>query len=569
MVDQQIKLYQQKLSRNTHLIMGGFLTCFFLLIGTQQYMNSLKSDYDSLINISGRQRMLSQKLAYLKTINSKPVEFKTSLNLFKFSHERLNESASHEIKLFYQNQVNPIFNKYISIITSPETSHEIIFTDSQKVLKILNEAVTLFEKESNTYEQWSNIFNMALSIIGFILLAILYFKILLPQKESMLHGLKGYYYEKQKADESSRIKSAFIANMTHELRTPMNGVIGFSQLLKETQLNPEQESYLGNLDKASHALLEIINDILDFSKLESGNIVINSVNVNHQEITHEIVSILHPIAIQKNIEIKYIIDENLPSYVLIDPLRLKQILINLINNAIKFTKEGNVTLHIKEQGDFILFEVSDTGIGIPPEQVNLIFQEFQQIENTYVKTQEGTGLGLSLVKKFVDLMDGYIEVDSEVGKGSKFSVFLPLIRGEEPKNKAVIKEGELNIKVEKILVVEDNKMNQLVIGSLLKKLEVPYEFADNGKEAVKICKNNTFDLILMDISMPILNGFDATKAIRKFDEKTPIICLSANVFSNDREKAIYAGMNDFLEKPIKKEKLVHYLNKYLSKKEKP
>ena len=179
---------------------------------------------------------------------------------------------------------------------------------------------------------------MALSIIGFILLAILYFKILLPQKESMLHGLKGYYYEKQKADESSRIKSAFIANMTHELRTPMNGVIGFSQLLKETQLNPEQESYLGNLDKASHALLEIINDILDFSKLESGNIVINSVNVNHQEITHEIVSILHPIAIQKNIEIKYIIDENF--VITPEAKALNDIRDNLMENFYRLKENG-------------------------------------------------------------------------------------------------------------------------------------------------------------------------------------------------------------------------------------
>jgi len=535
------------------------------MIGTQEYFRLKNQDYDSLINISGRQRILSQKIALLKILNNP--KLKKNLDLFESSQFFLYSTASAHIKKYYDKELTKAFIDYISLINIQTSKKEIILKESELILGKLNRAVQLFENESNYHEKqlfYSNIFFVFIITVSII---IIYFKLLNKQRLKIINYLTSYSSEKQKAIEASNAKTLFLANMSHELRTPLNGVINLGISLKETNLNEKQIHYVNTIINAGKVLSNIINDILDFSKLESSNISTVKQNLSVPELVFEVESLLLPKAIEKKLSFKYENDPSTPEYIISDPLRLKQILINLINNAIKFTKSGGVIIKSFSKNDRIIFEIIDTGIGIKDEDIKSIFDNFTQVENTYVKSQEGTGLGLSITKKIVMAFGGSISVDSQFEKGTTVRVELPLIIGSKIINKDLPSEPTpikaLPISLQKILVAEDNKINQIVIKDLLTKLKLNFDIANNGLEAIDLFKTNQYDLILMDISMPLMNGFDTTAAIREINKNVPIFCLSANVFEDDKKKALENGMNEFLKKPINREEFILLLNKYL------
>jgi len=567
MVLQNIENYAKKLKHQSLLILAAFALILALLITENIYLNAKTSDFDELINISGRQRMLSQKLAYLKTAELAPDEFEIALSLILMSQNEIETRANDEIKNYIKNSVTPIFDQYIETLRNKAPDRNLIYWQSQQTLEKLNRVVLLFEKESNYHQTLRGFINLALVFITIFLLITLYFVILKPQREDIVKHLRGYLRAKVEIEESLKTKSIFLANMTHELRTPLNGIIGMADFLAETPLNSEQKNYLNYLTKASESLLKIINDILDFSKSETGKMTLHPANTKLEAVINEVISLLNPKAIAKELNLEVNIAPELPTNIIIDPLRLKQVLMNLLNNGIKFTRAGYVKLDIYKQDNNIKFVISDSGIGIEKENLARIFDEFNQVENTYIKSQEGTGLGLSLVKSFVQLMQGEITVESNVNKGTVFYLTIPLEPAQQTlKETAKEKENlELRYIPEKVLVVEDNRVNQVVITTFLKKLGIPYELAADGQRAVDMAHENFYDLILMDISMPIMSGFEATEKIREFNTDIAIFCLSANIFGEDKERAFKSGMNEFLEKPLRKADFILKINRYFDR----
>lgn len=516
---------------------------------------------------------------------------------------------------------------------------------------------------------------------------------------------------KEAAEKAVSIKSNFLANMSHEIRTPMNGVLGFLQLLKETETTPEQEEFIEDAQKSSEMLLQIINDILDFSKIEADKLKIDEISFDLHSIIDDITVMTASLAQSKNLEVNSLICSDVPQYMIGDPIRVKQILNNIVNNAIKFTNNGEVTIcvsQIEETPDssIINFDIKDTGIGIEKEKLDLIFEEFSQADGSTTRKFGGTGLGLSITKKLVNLMNGKIRVESQFGKGSTFTVTLPLkkdadvakgnyiellndlkilvidsnltnlkiidyylsrakcvvykanskeevtkIIDSEDKNISVViidekMENEANGEISsiiktsekfknvpiilctslshladftktkgkgffeciakpikkndlimaiakaiynpendgerifpsqntiyedfnkdsKILVVEDNEINLKLIQRILHNHGLSCDMITNGRDAIEAFKVKDYDLILMDCQMPILSGYEATKAIRKIEngqKHTPIVAMTANVFAKDEEKCYETGMDEYISKPIKIDYLLNIIGKYL------
>ncbi|MBF0100009.1 MAG: response regulator [Desulfobacterales bacterium] len=369
------------------------------------------------------------------------------------------------------------------------------------------------------------------------------------------------------AETANQSKSAFLANMSHEIRTPMNAIIGSSKILLEMNNTDEHKKFLNIINSAGHTLLTIINDILDLSKIEAGKIHIEHKDVSLTEVFNEVRYILYPIALSKNIEL--IFEKFDVPVIKSDSIRLKQILLNLGNNAVKFTSRGVVSIgiFIEEETDThvtLCFTVEDTGIGIPQDKMDQLFQPFSQVSRVKVG---GTGLGLTISKKLVELMGGTIHLKSVEGKGSIFWFIIPFEKGSiTPLNESTQhadKEDYFQYNL-KILIVEDNKFNQEIIKNILKKHQLT--IIENGKEAVHILENNSFDVILMDIQMPEMDGFTTTKFIRDrtskvIDHDIPIIAMTAYAMQEDRDLCLASGMNGYVSKPISQERLNNELKR--------
>ncbi|MCW8930761.1 MAG: ATP-binding protein [Gammaproteobacteria bacterium] len=382
---------------------------------------------------------------------------------------------------------------------------------------------------------------------------------------------------KKQAEEATQTKSDFLANMSHEIRTPMNAIIGLNHLNKNTVQTQEQEDYTNKIDTAATSLLGIINDILDFSKIEAGKMTIESIPFKLSSILMDIEVMILPKLNEKNLKWSVIQEGETSDILLGDPLRLKQILINLTNNAAKFTAKGKVSLlaRIKEKHNnsaTLQFSIQDTGIGLSNVQLKNIFASFIQADTSTTRKYGGTGLGLAISKQLTELMGGKIWVESEVDAGSTFHFTINVgitntQAFDDYNNLNGLEKEDLESIVDcKILLVEDNKVNQLVAKKILQNAGLIVDIANHGQEAINKLKEQNYDAVLMDIQMPIMGGLEATELIRQQHQfkSLPIIAMTANAMSGDRDKCLIAGMNDYTTKPINPEELLNMLSKWIN-----
>lgn len=402
------------------------------------------------------------------------------------------------------------------------------------------------------------------------------------QNEILAENNEQLLEAKNSAEALSKAKSEFLSNMTHEIRTPLNAIIGISNLLQDENPTAAQFEHIDTLLFSANNLMVIINDILDYSKIGAGKVKFEKIEFNLQRIMNGIYKTLLPSAQKKNIELKSVIGEGVPQILIGDPTRLSQILINLVSNAIKFTAKGNVTYSIFlkekiEKNVVLTFSITDTGIGIAEEKQKLIFDSFSQANTSTTRIYGGTGLGLAITKQLLELQGSQIQLKSKINEGSTFFFDLILPVGEQNKqeqmhaaklqlhNKKTHQQGFE--KSSKILLVDDNNINIVIAKRFLNKWNLEVDVAKNGKEAVDKVKVQDYGLIFMDINMPEMDGYEATRIIRSFKgdkyQRLPIVALTASVFDALKYQAVEAGMNDYLSKPFKPQQLYDMVDKHM------
>jgi signal transduction histidine kinase/CheY-like chemotaxis protein len=397
--------------------------------------------------------------------------------------------------------------------------------------------------------------------------------LVLPVIYAIYRSYRLYLERLETERRQSELKSQFLANMSHEIRTPMNGVIGMVTLLLDTQLNSEQREYTETIRTSAVALLAIINDILDFSKMEAGMFDVDVADIELAAVISGATDIMSGYARGRGLLFNTRVEEGMPRMIRGDPGRIRQILLNLCGNAVKFTAKGEIGIRVKlAKDERILFEVSDTGIGISAEDSARLFKPFTQVDNSDKRKFGGTGLGLSISKRLVELMGGEMGVRSEVGVGSTFWFWIPLVISREQAPAAPMAAVALpqpqtpstETPRGRILIVEDNAVNQLVAVKLVQKLGYKTDSARNGQEALEFFSATDYFLILMDCQMPVMDGIDATREIRKRESgrRTPIVALTARAMKEDEANCLAAGMDSFLAKPIDSVKLAEIVAKW-------
>jgi CheY-like chemotaxis protein/two-component sensor histidine kinase len=355
------------------------------------------------------------------------------------------------------------------------------------------------------------------------------------------------------------------------LRTPLNAINGITHLLLEEKPKKSQLNYLASLQFSGNYLATFINEILEINKIESNKIELESISFHLKELLENIQSSLNKFALTNNNEFNLEFDDNIPNYLIGDPTKLSQVFLNLINNALKFTHDGTVTIvanliKIKDDKAKINFQIIDTGIGIPQDKLELVFENFSQGSVEINRKYGGTGLGLTIVKKLVKVLGGKIKLVSEEGKGSTFSFSLPFKIAEslEEATEKVTNYDEEQFRSKKILLVEDNKINQMITKKMLENKGIVCIIIDNGEDTVKLMHNHEYDLVLMDVHLPGINGTEATKQIREFDNTVPIIALTAISLDENRETLLSYGMNDVITKPFIPEEFYTIISKYIA-----
>ncbi len=423
-----------------------------------------------------------------------------------------------------------------------------------------------------SYIQNSNPEILIVTTMSIMVLLIMYFTIENPD----IKMLQQVEVEKERADQANSAKSDFLSSMSHEIRTPLNAIVGFSKALEEEpNLSQEGHEEVKDIITASENLLEIVNGILDISKIEAEKLEIVNVEYKPRKIFDELISLTKSRIGEKPIHFTAKYDESMPAILYGDHTRMKQIILNLLTNAAKYTKEGTVNFSIssikKDDVCRLVISVEDTGIGIKQENINKLFNKFERFDQEKNITIEGTGLGLAITKKLVELMNGKIVVQSVYGQGSKFTVAIDqrIISMELPQEieELTMEDAKVTIAGKRVLIVDDNKINLKVVERLLRTFKLNIDLVDSGFLAIeKLQQGNTYDLILMDDMMPRMSGVETMKKIKTFPNfTTPMIALTANALTGMKEKYISEGFDDYLAKPIEKEKLEKAIKKYLSK----
>ncbi|CAM5221402.1 response regulator [Alishewanella longhuensis] len=414
----------------------------------------------------------------------------------------------------------------------------------------------------NTYHQYSEQERTLLAVFAQMLVNI----------KARIRSIALLSAAKEKAEQASKVKSDFVANMSHELRTPLNAIMGFAELLAFSELNETQSSYLEKITQSSDLLLNLINDILDFSKVEAGKLRLQPEPANLLVISTQLNNLFSHAAQDKGLTFTIELDPMLPESLYLDPLRLTQILTNLLSNAIKFTEQGEVKLSIgyfgqRQNAHVLRFQVKDTGIGIEATQLSSLCQAFTQADTSITRRYGGTGLGLAITSKLLEQMQSQLDVLSQPGMGSNFSfeIVVPSVTTTvHPVSKATLVVTTQDLSAKRILVAEDNSTNRLVISKMLGKIGVQVVLAEDGAQAVAKAKEQHIDLVLMDLHMPVMDGFAATRLLKAQYPKLPVIALSAAVLDTDKAQAKAAGVDTHLAKPISLNALTMTLQQWLS-----
>lgn len=388
----------------------------------------------------------------------------------------------------------------------------------------------------------------------FVVFQLIYFSYVNARVNSTAH------FKKQKAIDASDAKSQFLSTMSHEIRTPLNAVIGLSHILGDNNPRRDQVQNIEALNYSGKILLNLLNNVLDFSKMQSTNIELDNIPIDLLDAIKQIKKVHEASCLQKGITMVLDIDDDIP-FVWLDIVRFNQVINNLVTNAIKFTEKGSVTLRIRKtkqnkENIELLTEIIDTGIGIPKDKQESIWEVFSQASSATNRLYGGTGLGLPIVKSIIKSMGSEIKIDSEIDKGSRFYFNLNIKLASEKELQKTNHKKNHDFKGKKVLLVEDNDINVLVGKQILEKANLKVEVAEDGLSAVRIVKEKQFDVILMDIQMPIMDGYKASKEIRKFNKYIPIFALSASVFMQKKDKMIESGMNGFIFKPFEPQDLL-------------
>lgn len=434
------------------------------------------------------------------------------------------------------------------------------FKESERLKELIQ------QKNEDKQQEKASKFSKLISILAIALISILSLLSLSLYKNNIIRTQSNLMLKeknkeleiaKEKAETASNARSEFLSTVSHELRTPLNAINGITHLLLEEKPKKSQMNYLSSLKFSGDYLTKFINEILEINKIDSNKLEIEYINFNLKQLLANIQNSLKELASVNNNKFNLEIDAAIPDYLIGDPTKLSQIMMNLINNALKFTKNGSVSViakldSLEEKNATLYFEVIDTGIGIPADKLQSVFDSFSQGSIEINRKYGGTGLGLTIVKKLIKILGGRINLKSIVGKGSTFSFTLQFEKGTEAikKQEKIKTYDDSLLKNKKILLVEDNKINQMITEKMLRNKGILCETIDNGEDAIEKAKNNIYDLILMDVHLPGINGTIATKEIRKFDTKTPVIALTAISLDENREILLSFGMNDVITKPF-------------------
>lgn len=450
------------------------------------------------------------------------------------------------------------------------------FKESERLKEVAQANIVAKQQES------ANKFSKLISILAIALISILSLLSLSLYKNNIIRTQSNLLLEeknrelilaKEKAEKASNARAEFLSTVSHELRTPLNAINGIAHLLLEENPKKTQMNYLESLKYSGNYLTTFINDILEINKIDSNKIELETINFNLKQLLENIQNSLKELASDNNNKFNIEIDQEIPNNLIGDPTKLSQIILNLINNALKFTQNGNVDViaklvsleHEEQKEAIISFEVMDTGIGIAEDKLETVFDSFSQGSVEINRKYGGTGLGLTIVKKLVNLLGGKIKLESVIDKGTSFSFELLFKVGDvvlQIEQKPTIYDNS-SLLNKKILIVEDNKINQMVSKKMLENKGIQCEIIDNGEEAIEIARNNEFDMILMDVHLPGINGTIAAKKIRKFDSKTPIIALTAISLNENRENLMSYGMTDVITKPFVPEDFYAVIAKYM------
>ena len=484
------------------------------------------------------------------------------------------------------NQSQMYLEKYVTIVDSLGNYYNHSLTEStfdkiqfDKQLKTIEQL-----DRDKKIQQRSLRFNKLISILSIALISILSLlslslyknnKIRISTNKLLKEKNKELTIEKNKAERASKARAEFLATVSHELRTPLNAINGITYLLLNEKPKATQLNYLKSLEFSGKYLLTFINDILEINRLESDKVLVEHINFNLFELIENIKISFNEFIEENNVNFHLVIDKNIEPNIIGDPTKISQIIINLVNNAIKFSKNGDVWLSIKKKSELmdqvvLSFEVKDNGIGIPKDKQASIFESFSQGSVEVNRTYGGTGLGLSIVKKIVEILGSEIYLESDTNKGTSLQFDLTFKKGKEESKKETPVDPNENLvigKEKKILLVEDNKINQMITQKMLEQKGISSVIIDNGEEAIENMKNNTYDLVLMDVHLPGINGTEATQEIRKFNTKTPIIALTAISLNENREMLLSYGMDEVIMKPFVPEEFYEILFLFLSKTE--